>query len=145
MNAPVRRSRSKGVRQRTPWGSYNAAPADALLPYPVAQSLRDRSQFWWLRPCPVCRQPRVMKAFTKTCGRNCGAVLIGINRSPAHVAAMQARGRASQVAAAIARDLAVIAAQALDPIAAYRLGKRRGERSGYEKGRLAERRQWEAA
>lgn len=148
--APAR-TRGKGVRTRSPWGSWHKVPADALLPYPVAQSLADRTVFWWLRRCPVCQQTKPMLARRATCGHNCKGVLIAIKRSPEHTAHMQ---RVSHAATRERTELADLA-QLLGDVAeedtttrvlvvrAYRAGRKRGYRLGETGGTCRERRAWE--
>jgi predicted nucleic acid-binding Zn ribbon protein len=142
VNAPAR-TRSKGVRTLTPWGSYNGVPADALLPYPVAQDIKDRSVFWYLRRCPVCQQAKPMRSFRRSCSNNCKGVLISITRSPENTAKMAAVAHANTSKRAELRDCERIVSEGLDPIAAYRLGRRRGYRLGETRGICRERRRWE--
>ncbi|HEY3499475.1 MAG TPA: hypothetical protein VGK73_32520 [Polyangiaceae bacterium] len=147
MNAPAR-SRSKGVRTLTPWGSWNGVPADALLPYPVAQDIKDRSVFWYLRRCPVCQQAKPMRSFRRSCSNNCKGVLIAITRSTEHTAKMQAVAHANTSKRAEQRDLDALFARhpAVEReviVQCYRDGRRRGYRLGETRGICRERRRWE--
>lgn len=60
-----------------PWGPLGGrpavVPADARVPYPVAQTWPRREFLWW-RPCKVCGCVRLMKARDRSCGRACGRV-----------------------------------------------------------------------
>lgn len=149
MNAPAK-SRSKGVRTLSPWGSYHAVPADALLPYPVACTLlKDRSQYLYLRRCAVCLEAKPMFSWRKTCGNNCKGVLISFTRSLENTAKMQAVSHANTSKRAEFRDLeelfAYIDRESVRDLVvrAYRTGRRRGYRLGETRGVCRERRAWE--
>lgn len=137
------KTRNKGVRTLSPWGSYNAVPPDALVPYPVACSLGDRTQYLYLRTCAVCRQPRPMLSYRRACSNNCKGVLISMQRSGQMSVARAAEAHERTVQMTEARDVTRILRDKLDPIAAYRLGKRSGYRLGETKGIVRERRAWE--
>lgn len=141
----ARASRSKGVRTLSPWGSYHALPADAVVPYPVAQSLQDRTQFLYLRPCPVCREAKPMYAYRRTCSNACKGVLLAVTRSSDHIAKARAVANRNLAEAGELRDMQRIQAEALSPVEAYRLGLRRSYRRAYLVGVRAERRRWEEA
>jgi len=137
-------SRSKGVRTLSPWGSWHAVPADALVPYPVACSLlADRTQYLYLRRCLVCQLASPMFSYRKTCSNNCKGVLIGITRADKHTDAMRAASAEATSRRAELADIDTIQREQLDPIAAYRMGRRRGYRLGETRGMCRERKRWE--
>lgn len=121
-----------------PWGGRRrvdtTAPANALVPYPLAQMIATR-QYLWLRRCPTCQKAKLYTAQKATCGNSCG-VSLSHWRRPAqerrmreiHKLAMQTR---------LAQQQARIASQCagLTPEQAYHLAYQRGYAAGHAAAR----------
>lgn len=67
---PWELDQASGKRQGRP----ARVPANALLPYPLAQRI-DTRQYLWLRRCPTCQRARLYLAQKATCGNSCGVAL----------------------------------------------------------------------
>lgn len=120
-----------------PWGgkarrSDTVVPANALVPYPVAQTLR--RQYLWLRRCPQCQKARLYRADQRTCSQTCGKAFSHWRRPQQEkrlraiqVLSAQAKVRARD--ARIARECAGLTA-----VEAYALAYRRGYAAGHLAG-----------
>lgn len=125
-----------------PWGGRarradTVAPANALVPYPVAQTLR--RQYLWLRRCPQCQKARLYRADQRTCSQACGNAF-GHWRRPCQERRLRALQKLAAQAkvrhrqARIARECA-----GLTVLEAYTLAYRRGYAAGHLAGQTGAR------
>jgi hypothetical protein len=118
-------------------GRAARVPDDAVVPFPVAQLLRNR-QFLWARRCKGCGRVKVRLAQTRGCSRSCGNTLTYFDpareraqrRHLAKIGAMARKARARKADQQIARKV-----RGLSSIEAYRLAYERGYQAGHKAGR----------
>lgn len=120
-------------------GRAARVPANALVPYPVAQRIGTR-QYLWLRRCPTCQRARLYLAQKATCGNSCGVALSHWRRPSQerrmremHKLAMETRLRNQR--ARVAREV-----EGLTSAEAYTKGYDRGYASGHSARRKGTRR-----
>jgi hypothetical protein len=107
-----------------------AIPAGAVLPFPVAMTLRTR-QYLWKRRCPQCRRVRVYLAQKTSCSMACGHAMSAWRRPHQDrklraIQKLAVRARLAKMEARIADRV-----QGLTAVEAYRLGYDTGYATGH--------------
>lgn len=118
-------------------GPAATVPPDAVVPFPVAQSLRNR-QFLWARRCKLCGRVKVRLARGIGCTRKCGNALTYFDgtrdrKQRQHLARIGEQARTARARNAEKRIERRV--RHLTPIEAYRLAYDRGYQAGHKAGR----------
>jgi hypothetical protein len=125
-----------------PWGGRRRAdtvtPANALLPYPVAQDIAT-GQYRWLRRCPACGKARIYKADKRTCGNSCGVAFSHWRRPGQDRRMRQLQKLAMQTRLRKQRERMAALCAGLTAEQAYALAYKRGYAAGNTAGRKGHR------
>ena len=111
-------------------GRAAVRPANAVLPFPLAQEIGTR-QYLWLRVCPTCQKRKLYQARQGTCSRSCGQSLRAW-RCPRDERKMRAIHKLAVDARIRNREARLLAeCEGLTAREAYRKGYERGYSSGH--------------
>lgn len=105
-------------------------PANAVVPYPLAQRL-DTRQYLWLRRCPTCGRARLYAAQKLTCGNSCGVAFSHWRRPHQERRMRELHKRALVVRLQRQQERMAREVAGLTPAEAYTKGYERGYATGH--------------